>query len=77
MKGETIVALRDQAEISDRALVSAVMAGDESAFRALYRRHTPRVRMLARRLLGAHDSGIDDVVQEAWIRACRSLPTFE
>src|SRR3990172_6205055 len=49
---------------TDEALGAAVLRGDEAAFRALYRRHTPRLRRLGGR------------VQEAWMRAVRALGEF-
>ncbi|NIY09933.1 MAG: hypothetical protein GWN02_17335, partial [Gemmatimonadetes bacterium] len=38
--------------IPDRELAARVMDGDEDAFRALYRRHTPRLWPLLGRMLG-------------------------
>ncbi len=61
----------------DRSLARAVTAGDEAAFRALYRRHTPAMYGLVTRLLGEAGADADDVIQEAWIRAVRALPRFE
>lgn len=51
-------------------------AGDEAAFRALYQAHTPRLYRVARRLLGAGDAATEDVIQESWIAAARSLASF-
>lgn len=62
-------------ELDDRRLVSDFIKGDESAFRLLYRRHTPRLQMLVTRLLGS-ELDVDDVVQETWIRASRAIPGF-
>jgi RNA polymerase sigma-70 factor (ECF subfamily) len=50
--------------------------GDEGAFRELYRRHTPRLLGFVCRLLGRSAAEAEDVVQEAWIRACENLPRF-
>jgi RNA polymerase sigma-70 factor (ECF subfamily) len=46
---------------------------DQSAFLALYRRHTPRMFRLAWRLVG---EGAEEAVQEAWVRAARGLDRF-
>ena len=62
----------------ERKLVSRfVQDGAEDAFRELYRRHTPRLYLLARRLLGRRHSEAEDVVQETWIRAAERLGEFE
>lgn len=63
---------------TDRELVAGVMAGDEAAFRALYRRHTPRLWPLVLRMLGgrAARAEAEDAVQEAWIRAVEALDSF-
>lgn len=61
---------------SDGDLCAAVIAGDEEAFRALYRRHTPRLRRVVRRVLGPDDADTDDTLQETWVRAVRRLAQF-
>jgi RNA polymerase sigma-70 factor (ECF subfamily) len=48
----------------------------EEAFRALYRAHTPSLYALALRLTGGDQSEAEDLVQESWVRAVRSLSTF-
>ena len=49
--------------------------GDERAFRELYRRHTPRMYQLVLRTLACEEDA-EDVVQETWVRAVRSLDRF-
>jgi len=61
---------------SDRDLCAAVLAGNELAFRQLYRRHTPRLRCLVARLIGYEQADVDDTVQETWVRAVRALRGF-
>lgn len=51
-------------------------SGDEAAFRDLYGRRTPALYGLALRLTGGVESDAAEVVQEAWVRAVRSLPRF-
>jgi RNA polymerase sigma-70 factor (ECF subfamily) len=66
-------------EKSDEALVRAfVSRHDESSFRALYRRHAPRMVNLAR-FVGRRweRADLEDVMQESWVRAARGLPQFE
>ena len=62
---------------SDRDLVALYLARrDEAAFRALYRRHTPRLCALIIRLGGGRDPDLEDLVQEAWLRAAEALAGF-
>lgn len=65
-------------EATDRELADRVMAGEEAAFRTLYRRHTPRLWPLLLRMLGGSGARADaeDAVQETWIRAVEGLPSF-
>jgi RNA polymerase sigma-70 factor (ECF subfamily) len=62
---------------TDAQLVAAVASGDEVAFRALYRRHSPRLRALIVRVLGGHQADGDDALQDTWVRAIARLPTFK
>jgi RNA polymerase sigma-70 factor (ECF subfamily) len=67
-----------QQRATDRDLVDAVLHHqDESAFRTLYRRHTPRLLMLVTRLLARGDQEAEDVVQEIWVHAFESLAQFQ
>ncbi len=62
--------------VDERALLDAICRGEEAAFRTLYRRHTPRMYAVVRRVLGAHRAGSEDVVQETWLRAVKGLAGF-
>lgn len=62
--------------VPDPTLVRAFLDGDEQAFRALYRRHAGRLRAIVLRLLGGRRADADDVLQEAWLAACRAMPGF-
>jgi RNA polymerase sigma factor (sigma-70 family) len=67
----------DGSERPDRELVRAVVEErDEHAFRALYRRHTPRLHRFALRLAAGDPADAEDVVHETWVRAVLGLPTF-
>jgi RNA polymerase sigma-70 factor (ECF subfamily) len=61
---------------ADTALIRRFLDGDESAFRQLYQRHTPRLRMLVARMLGPRRDDTDDVVQDTWLKGCRALGSF-
>lgn len=62
---------------SDRQLAEALLrAGDERAFRELYRRNTPRLYRLLLRLLGGDIRDAEDATQETWIRAVEALERF-
>lgn len=62
--------------MDDDVLIRRFLAGDEIAFRRLYGRHAPRLRMTILRILGHHAQEADDVLQDAWVSACRALHQF-
>jgi RNA polymerase sigma-70 factor (ECF subfamily) len=62
--------------MDDDVLIRRFLAGDEAAFRALYARHAPRLRMTILRMLGHRAQEADDVLQDAWVSACRALHQF-
>ena len=63
---------------TDRELVEAILTRkDETAFRELYRRHTPRLLAFVARILARSDDEAEDVVQEVWIHAFESLDRFQ
>ena len=71
----TVVAFA--ARRSDEASVLArAQAGDHHAFAEIVFRHDEKLRGLAFRLLGDRDR-MDDVLQEAYVRAFRALPKFK
>jgi len=53
-----------------------VSEGDEAAFRALYRRHSPAVYRFLLRLAGGNAVEAEDLLQETWLRAARGLGGF-
>ena len=64
-------------EPTERVLAGRVLAaGDEAAFRTLYRRHTPALYRLALRLGGGDEPWAEEVVQRTWIRAVEGLAGF-
>lgn len=63
--------------IPDFWLVRRAQGGDEKAFGALYDRHAPRVYNLLRRLCGGSDiATAEDLMQETFLAAHRSLPSW-
>jgi len=65
-------------QLTDRELADRVASsGDEAAFRALYRRHTPTVYRFALRLAGGNVAEAEDLTQETWLRAARGLGRFQ
>jgi RNA polymerase sigma-70 factor, ECF subfamily len=62
-------------EVDDRILVQAAQAGDLDAFEMLVRRYQAPVYRIALRLL-ASSADADDVTQETFLRAWRSLARF-
>jgi RNA polymerase sigma-70 factor (ECF subfamily) len=55
--------------------INRARRGDGEAVRELYRRYSPRVYAVVRRLAG-DDALAEDWAQEAWVRAIRALPSF-
>lgn len=71
MRAQAVVPTRDRT-LAERI----VSARDESAFRELYRRHTPRLYQFVLRMMGGDELEAEDVVQDTWIRATRNLADF-
>ncbi len=60
---------------ADRDLVKAAAGGDRDAFDELVRRYQGQIVNLARAMTGG-DADEDDMAQETFVRAWRSLPGF-
>src|SRR3712207_4182656 len=69
------MAMQPLEHLTDRALVELVTNGDGDAFAEIVRRHDRQLRGLAHRLL-RDDEAVDDVMQEAYLRAFRAMPRF-
>lgn len=61
---------------SDAAIVARLQAGDADAYEVLVRVHSGRLLSVARRFL-PNTEDAQDVVQEAFIKAFRSIGTFQ
>jgi len=59
----------------DPAVLERARVGDHRAFAAIVDRYDRQLRALAYRLLGDRDR-MDDVLQEAYVKAFRALPGF-
>lgn len=73
MPTDTATRRRDITDAPDALLAQRAGDGDVRAFTVLARRHTPTLRVYARRILGS-TSDIDDVVQDTLITAWQQLP---
>jgi RNA polymerase sigma-70 factor (ECF subfamily) len=69
------VTASDEFDREDLALVSAVLMGDGAAFAALHARHRRAVTVRLAYLLGPRP-GVEDLVQETFLRAYRALSSF-
>lgn len=65
----------DLAASPDPVLAAAARAGDQQAFTVLLQRHDGAMRRLAYRLL-ADATAMDDVLQEAYVKAYKALGTY-
>ena len=62
-------------DADDRALAQRVVNGDHSAFEVVMRRHNRRLYRLARATL-KNDAEAEDALQEAYLRAYRSMAQY-
>ena len=68
-------ALKQESDVAD-SVIEAARAGDPDAFRTIIDHYDYRLRALAYRLLESRDL-MDDCLQEAYVKAFRSLPKFK
>jgi RNA polymerase sigma-70 factor (ECF subfamily) len=61
---------------SDEAIVAQIRAGDKETFQVLVERHSHSLFRLGFRMTGSEQDA-EEVVQEAFLRAYRSLDRFE
>jgi RNA polymerase sigma-70 factor (ECF subfamily) len=64
------------AHTQDTELVSRILGGEDDAFRVLVERHSRSLYRAAYRIVG-NGADADDVVQETFLRAYRSLSRFD
>jgi len=60
---------------TDPLTIRRAINGDESALRALWVEHAPRIDAVVRRLVGDPDQAAD-IAQEVWIQIFRALPSW-
>jgi RNA polymerase sigma-70 factor (ECF subfamily) len=60
---------------TDQITIRRAINGDESALRAIWTQHAPRIDALVRRIVGDPDQAAD-VAQEVWIQIFRALPGY-
>jgi RNA polymerase sigma-70 factor (ECF subfamily) len=70
-QGET----RPDLAADESAFLSRLRAGDDSAYEELVRTYSPRLLIVARRIVG-NDEEARDVIQDAFLNAFRSLRNF-
>ena len=74
--GAPFMGARSRAEDPEHAFIDRLQAGDERAFRELYRRHATEVHRVASRLVG-DSAEADEVMQQVFLTAFRRLARFE
>ncbi len=67
----------EREEWEERGLRAAVLAGDESAWRALYERHFDGLYRFVFAQVGRDVHHTEEVVQEAWMIAVRRIRAFD
>lgn len=72
---KTISALETRRQDTELELAQHVAAGDTDAFRSLMRKHNQALYRTARAVL-RNDADAEEIVQEAWLLAYRSLHGF-
>lgn len=60
----------------DLPLVQRACAGDSSAWREIYNRHAPAVRRLLQGFASLAAADVEDLVQETFVRASRSIESL-
>jgi RNA polymerase sigma-70 factor (ECF subfamily) len=60
---------------TEAELIAAVRNGDAASFEPLVEKYSPRIFAMARRY-ARRESEIEDIVQEAWLKAFQKLGTF-
>ncbi len=62
-------------ERTEAELIAAVLKGDAASFEPLVQRYSPRLFAMARRY-ARHESEVEDIVQEVWLKAFEKLSSF-
>ncbi|HOX56887.1 MAG TPA: sigma-70 family RNA polymerase sigma factor [Candidatus Paceibacterota bacterium] len=62
-------------ERTDAELIAAVLKGDAASFEPLVQKYSPRLFGMARRY-ARRESEVEDIVQEAWLKAYANLRSF-
>jgi RNA polymerase sigma-70 factor (ECF subfamily) len=68
--------VRDEVRAPGDAVVDAAVAGEPAAITAVLRELAPEVARVVRTILGPHDMGIEDAVQDSLLSLMHALPTF-
>jgi len=71
------VRTRVRQKVTDRELVTQAQTGFQWAFEELYQRHLPKVKGLLFRMFRGRSCSLDEVAQDVFMSAYRSLPAFK
>lgn len=66
----------EAATITEQEIIKQILSGDKDKYELLIRKYNPRLYRVALSILG-EDALIEDVMQDAYIKAYRQLHTFE
>ena len=77
MKGHVVLAIIPGVqELSDQEAINRVLKGETSLYEIVVRRYNQRIYRIARAIL-SDDGEAEDVMQDAYVRAYKSLSTFQ
>jgi RNA polymerase sigma factor (sigma-70 family) len=73
---QTQIERREQSRIEDRQLIADALAGRQYAYRRLMDKYHRAISLLIVRMVGTQQVEVEDLTQEAFIKAFNSLASF-
>ncbi len=70
------VEMAANADVTDQAVIDAVLGGDKELYEVIIRRYNSRLYKIARSII-REEADVEDIMQEAYIKAFQNLDQFE